>query len=320
MKAIVFTRYGSPDALEWRDFEKPRPKDDEALIRIHAVSINDWDLGALRGKDLVNRLLFGLLKPRPDKQILGSDVAGRVEAVGKSVRRLKPGDDVYGDLSGRWGGFAEYVCAPEKDLIAKPAGMTFEQAAAIPQAALLALQGLRKAGPIQKGQRVLINGAGGGTGTFAMQIVKPSGAEITAVDSSDKLEMLRAMGATHVIDYRCEDFTRNGEQYDVILDVKTNRSLLHIARALRPGGTFVTVGGSIPLLLHGLAIAPFIPKKNFRVLALKPNEGLAEINELFESGKLVPVIDRIYSLGEVPDALRRFSQGLHRGKVVIAVR
>lgn len=243
MKAIVFTKYGSPDVLELKEVGKPAPKDDEVLIRVHAASLNEWDLGALEGVSLVNRLIFGLLHPK--KQILGSDVAGRIEAVGKHVLRFQPGDEVFGDLSGEWGGFAEYVCARETAITLKAPSMTFEEAAAIPQAAMLALQGLRDKGRIQPGQKVLINGAGGGVGTFAIQIARLYGVEVTAVDGPAKLDMLRSMGAAHVIDYTREDFTRNGQRYDLILDVKTTRSILDCARALSSNGVYVTVGGSM---------------------------------------------------------------------------
>jgi len=292
MKAIVFTKYGSPDVLELKEVEKPTPQDDEVLIRVHAASLNDWDWGALHGTPFVNRLMFGLLKPK--KQILGSDIAGRIEAVGKNVLQFQPGDEVFGDLSGDWGGFAEYVCARENALALKTPSMTFEQAAAIPQAAMLALQGLRDKGRIQPGQKLLINGAGGGVGTFAIQIAKLYGAEVTGVDSPGKLEMLRSMGAEHVIDYTQEDFTRNGQCYDLILDVKTNRSILDCARALSPNGTYVTVGGSMARLFQALLLGPWISmttNKSIRILALKPNKGLDYMKELFEAGKVVPVID-----------------------------
>lgn len=322
MKAVVFTKYGSPNVLELKEVEKPIPGEGEVLIRIHAVSVNDWDVGALAGTDFVNRLIFGLLKPKKKKQILGSDIAGRIEAVGRNVRQLRPGDEVFGDLSGEWGGFAEYVCAPETALVLKPPSMTFEQAAAIPQAAMLALQGLRDVGRIQPGQTLLINGAGGGVGTFAIQIARQYGAEITAVDSAPKLDMLRSMGARRVIDYAREDFTRSAQRYDLILDVKTSRSIFDCARALSPNGVYVTVGGSMPRLFQGLLWWPWIAmtsSKRIRILALKPNQGLAYINELFESGSVVPVIDRSYKLSEVPEAFRHFGEGQHKGKVVITV-
>jgi NADPH:quinone reductase-like Zn-dependent oxidoreductase len=320
MKAIVFTKYGSPDVLELKEVDKPSPKDNEVLIRVHAASLNDWDWAALHGVPFVNRLMFGLLYPR--KQILGSDIAGRIEAVGKSVRQFQPGDEVFGDLSGHWGGFAEYVCARENALVLKAPSMTFEQAAAIPQAAMLALQGLRAMGRIQPGQKLLINGAGGGVGTFAIQIAKLYGVEVTGVDSPGKLAMLRSMGATHVIDYTQEDFTRNGQRYDLILDVKTTRSILTCARALSPNGTYVTVGGSMARLFQALLLSPWISmtqNKNIRLLALKPNRGLAYMKELFEAGKVVPVIDGPYELSEVPKAFRHSGEGRHKGKVVITL-
>jgi len=229
LKAIIYTEYGGPEVLQVKEVEKPYPKDDEVLIKIHAASINDWDWGLLHG-DFINRLLNGILKPK--RKILGSDIAGRIEAIGKNVTRFKTGDDVYGDLSGRWGGFAEYTCAQEKSLALKPAAMSFEEAAAIPQAAMLAVQGLIDKGKIQAGQKLLINGAGGGVGTFALQIAKTFGIEVTGVDKTDKLEMLRSIGFDHVIDFTKEDFTRNGRCYDLILDVKTNRPIYDYVRAL----------------------------------------------------------------------------------------
>src|SRR2546421_5467351 len=204
LKAIVYTKYGGPEVLQVQETEKPYPKDDEVLIKVYAVSINDWDWGLLQG-DFINRLLYGLVTPR--KKILGSDIAGRIEVVGKNVKRFQPGNEVFGDLSGQWGGMAEYVCARENALALKPAGMSFNEAAAIPQAAMLAIQGLRDIGQIQPGQKILINGAGGGVGTFAVQIAKLYGVEVTGVDSSGKLDMLRSMGFDHVIDYTKEDFT-----------------------------------------------------------------------------------------------------------------
>jgi NADPH:quinone reductase-like Zn-dependent oxidoreductase len=320
MKAIVFTKYGSPDVLEVKEVPKPTPKDDEVLIRVHAASLNDWDWGNLQGIPFVNRLFFGLLRPK--KQILGSDIAGRIEAVGKNVRRFQPGDAVFGDLSGDWGGFAEYVCARENALALKAPSMTFEEAAAIPQAAMLALQGLRDTGRIQSGQTLLINGAGGGVGTFALQIAKLYQVEVTGVDSPGKLDMLRSMGADHVIDYTQEDFTKNGQRYDLILDVKTNRSILDCARALNPQGIYVTVGGSMARLFQALLLWPWISmttNKRIGIVRLKPNKDLTYMRELFEAGKVIPVIDGPYTLGEVPQAFRHFGQGRHKGKVVITL-
>lgn len=320
MKAIVCEKYGSPDVLELREVAKPTPKDDEVLVKIHAASINDWDWGLLQGSTLVDRLLFGFFRPR--HAILGSDIAGRIEAVGKNVTQFRTGDDVFGDLSGRWGGFAEYVCAPHTALALKPPSMTFPEAASIPQAAMLAIQGLRDIGGIEQGDKVLINGAGGGVGTFAIQIAKLYGAEVTGVDSSAKLDFMRSLGFDKVIDYTQQDFTRSGTCYDLILDVKTNRSLLDYARALSPAGRYVTVGGSMARLLQILLIGPLIAmtsKKTMRLVVLKPNKDLAYVNELFEAGKVKPVLDKFHALSEVPEAMRYFGTANHKGKLVITL-
>jgi len=319
MKAIVYTEYGTPEVLKLIEIDKPIPKPDEVLIKVYAVSLNDWDYGLLQG-DPINRLLNGLLNPKI--KILGSDIAGRVESVGKDVKNFRPGDEVFGDLSGRWGGFAEYVCAPENALALKSAKMTFEEAAAIPQAAMLAVQGLIDVGKIRSGQKLLINGAGGGVGTFGLQLARLFDVEVTGVDSAGKLEMLRAMGFDHVIDYTQHDFTRNGQQYDLILDAKTNRSMFDYTRALRPDGMYVTVGGSIPRLLQALILGPFISmisSKKIRIVALKANKDLAYMNELFEAGKIRPLIDGSYPLEESPAAFRRFGEGVHKGKIVITI-
>lgn len=324
MKAVVFSKYGPPDVLRLEEVEKPVPAKDEVLVKICAASVNDWDWALLRGFPFVNRMMFGLLKPKI--RILGGDIAGRVEAVGEKVTQFRPGDEVFGDLcESGFGAFAEYVCARENALARKPPGMTFEQAAAIPQAAMLAVQGLIDVGQIQAHvagkKKLLINGAGGGVGTFALQIARLHGVEVTAVDSSGKLDMLLSMGADHVIDYTQEDFSRNGRRYDLILDVKTNRPIFDYVRALNPKGIYCTVGGSMDRLVQALFLGPFIKvlhKKQIRIVALKPNKDLAYMSELFEAGKVVPVIGRTYPLSEVPDALRYFGEGHHHGKVVIA--
>lgn len=319
MKAMVYSTYGTPDVLALTEVDKPVPQDDEVLVKVYAVSLNDWDSGLLRG-DLVNRLLNGLFKPKI--KILGSDIAGRVEAIGRNVRKFQPGDEVFGDLSGRWGGFAQFTCARENELALKPARMTFEEAAAIPQAGMLAVQGLLDKGEIRSGQKLLINGAGGGVGTFAVQIANLYNVEKTGVDSTSKLEIMKSLGYDHVIDYTREDFTRNGLHYDLILDVKTNRSIFAYTRALRRDGIYVTVGGSMLRLLQALILAPWISmifKKKIRIVALKPNKDLAYMNGLFEAGKIKPVIDGSYTLSQVPDAFRQFDKGAHRGKVVITV-
>jgi NADPH:quinone reductase-like Zn-dependent oxidoreductase len=319
MKAVVMERYGTPDVLELKDVATPAPKADEVLVCVHAASVNDWDLGLLTGTPFVNRTLSGFFTPRV--QIIGSDIDGRVEAVGENVKAFAPGDEVYGDLcmSG-FGAFAEYVCAPEASLVHKPGRMTFEQAAAIPQAGLLAVQGLIDVGRIQSGQKLLLNGAGGGVGTFALQIAKLYEAEVTAVDKPSKLDMLRDMGADHVIDYLEEDFIKDGKCYDLILDVKTNRSPFAYARALNPNGAYVTVGGNTSRLLQALVVGPLMSRlfsKHVRVVTLKPNKDLAYINELFEAGKLIPVITGRYKLADVPEALRLFGIGDHMGKIVV---
>jgi NADPH:quinone reductase-like Zn-dependent oxidoreductase len=320
MKAIVYTKYGPPDVLQLKEVAKPTPKDNEVLVEVHAASVNDWDWGLLRGKPFVNRLLFGLRKPKV--KILGCDIAGRVEAVGRNVKQFQPGDEVFGDISGcGMGGFAEYVCARENVLAPKSASMTYEQAAAVPQAAVLALQGLRK-GQIQPGQKVLINGAGGGVGTFGMQIAKSFGAEVTGVDSTGKLDMVRSIGADQVIDYTKEDFTKSGRRYDLILDVVVYRSIFDYKRALSPKGIFVMIGGSIPRIFLIALTAPLITRsKKLVILAHKSNsKDLIFMNDLFEAGKVAPVIDRRYPLSEVAEALRYFGKGHVQGKVVVTVR
>lgn len=319
MKAIVYTEYGKPDVLKLEDVPKPIPSAREVLIKVRAVSLNDWDVAMLDG-DLMNRMMNGLKKPKI--QILGSDVAGTIESVGKDVRVFKPGDEVYGDLSGRWGGFAEYVCAPENALALKPTAMTFEQAAAIPQAGMLAVQGLIDKGGIRAGQKVLVNGAGGGVGTFAVQLGKLFGVEMTGVDTQAKSQMLLTLGYDHVIDYRKVDFTKAGKTYDLILDVKTNRSPFDYLRALKPGGTYATVGGSIPRLLQTFLVSRIVAaltNKKLIVVALKPNKDLDYINKLFEAGKFKAIVDGPYRLEEVPEKFRVFAQGLHQGKVVFVL-
>ena len=320
MKAMVYEKYGTPDVLELKEVEKPFPGDNEVLVKVHAASINDWDLGLLHG-DFINRMLNGLTKPK--RKILGSDIAGEVESVGKNVKHFKPCDEVYGDLSGQWGGFAEFVCAPEKSLSLKPATMSFEEAAAIPQAAMLAVQGLIDKGNIKQGQRLLINGAGGGVGTFGIQIAKLHGIEVTGVDKGNKLEMLRSIGFDHVIDYTKEDFTKNGKVYDLILDAKTNRSMFKYSRSLSRHGVYVTVGGDIGRLLQALLLAPLINliyKKHIRIVALKANKDLMYMNELFEKGKVKVVADRPYRLDQLPEAFRHFARADHKGKIVVTLK
>lgn len=321
MKAVVYTKYGPPNVLKLKEVEKPTPKDQEVLVKVHASSINSWDWDLLRGKPFLARM-GGLLKPK--NRIIGADIAGRVEEVGRNVEQLQPGDEVFGDISGcNWGGFAEYVCADENALALKSATMPFDEAASVPQAAVLALQGLRYKGQVQRGHKVLINGAGGGVGTFAVQIAKSIGAEVTGVDSTKKLGMLRSIGADYVIDYTQEDFTRNKERYDLIIDVVANRSIFNYKRILNPKGIYVMVGGSTARIFQMMLLGPWISittNKNMGILIHKPNkEDLIDMNTFFESGQVVPVIDRRYPLSEVPDALRYFGGGHTQGKIVITL-
>jgi len=321
MNAIVCTEYGPPDVLQLKEIAEPTSKDNEALVRVHATSINAADLETLRG-DFIVRMVAPL---RPRYKILGTDIAGRVEAVGRNAKQFQPGDEIWADLSEYgWGAFAEYVCVPEDALRLKPVGMTFEEAAAYPQAAVLALQYLRGKRQIQPGQQVLINGAGGGVGTFAVQIAKYFGAEVTGVDSTAKLAILRSIGADHVIDYTKEDFTTSGQRYDLILDVVAHRSVFAYRRALNADGICVFVGGSTAAIFQALILGPLISRtgnKKMGIVMWKPNnkEDLAFLAELFEAGKVLPVIDRRYPLSEVPEALRYLKEEPHLGKIVITV-
>ena len=333
MKAIVYTKYGSPDVLQLKEVEKPTPKDNEVLVRVHAASLNAADFEMLRGT--WSARFGGLLKPR--HKILGSDIAGRIEAVGRNVKQFHPVDGIWGDLSEcGFGAFAEYVCVPENAVRLKPASMTFEEAAAVPSAGVVALQNLRGVGSswlsfllsdkghIQSGQKVLINGAGGGVGTFAVQLAKAYGAEVTGVDSTGKLDMLRSIGADHVIDYTHEDFTKSGQRYDFILEVVASRSIFDYKRALSPKGIYVMVGGSLAAILQGFLLGPLISmtgSKKMGSVMWKPNnqEDLAILEELFAAGKVAPVIDRRYPLHEVPEALRYLEAGYAKGKVIITV-
>jgi NADPH:quinone reductase-like Zn-dependent oxidoreductase len=320
MKAIVYTKYGPPEALQLKEVAKPTPKDDEVLIKVQAVSVNRSDWEGLRGKPLYARI-GGLLRPR--QQRLGSDIAGRVEVAGRNVSRFQPGDEVFGDILPRMGGFAEYVCARESALALKPASMTFEQVAAIPQAAVIALQGIRDKGHVQPGQKVLINGAGGGAGMFAVQLAKMYGAEVTGVDNTGKLDFMRSLGADHVIDHTREDFTKNGEQYDLILDIVAHRSVFAYKRALRSNGSYFLAGGSVSTMLQILLVGPWIRRttgKKIRILAVRPNiEDVHFMKDLIEAGKVTLVIDKTYLLSEVPEAIGYVGEGQAQGKVVITV-
>jgi NADPH:quinone reductase-like Zn-dependent oxidoreductase len=322
MKAIVYTKYGSPDVLQLAEVEKPVPKDDEVLVKVRAASINAADLDLLRGTPFLIRF-SGPLKPR--YKILGSDIAGRVEAAGRNAKQFRPGDEVFADLSAcGFGAFAEYVSVPENALAEKPAGMTFEEAAAVPTAAVIALQGLRDRRKIKPGQKILINGAGGGVGTFAVQIAKSFGAEVTGVDSAEKLAMLRSIGADKVIDYRQEDFTLSGRLFDLILDVAAYRSVFDVRRALSSRGDYVLIGGSVGAAFQTIFLGPWISMiwhAKVGILKWKPNrdEDLDFVKMLLADGKVVPVIDRRYRLTEVAAALRYLEQGHVQGKVVLTV-
>ena len=322
-QAMVYTKYGSPDVLQLKAVEKPTPKDDEVLINVHAASLNAAELHLVRGKPFLVRLMgLGLLKPK--HTIPGAAVAGRVEAVGRNVTQFRPGDEVFGDLSAcGWGAFAEYVCASEDALALKPTNLTFEQAAAVPLGAITALQSLRNKGQIRPGQKVLINGASGGVGMFAVQIAKSFGAEVTAVCSTRNVDMVRSLGADHVIDYTREDFTQNGQRYDLILAANGYHPIFDYKRALSPKGIYVMSGGSMTQVSQAMLLGPWISmtgsKKMGNVMA-KPNQkDLVVMKELLEAGKVVPVIDRSYPLREVPEALRYLEEGHAQGKVVITV-
>ena len=331
MKAIVWTKYGPPDVLQLKEVEKPIPKDNEVLIRIYATTVTagDCELRSLKFPiylSLVMRLWRGLIKPR-GTSILGTELAGEIEAVGKDVKLFKKGDQVFGSAGLGFGVNAEYICLPEEPgemeggVVIKPANMTYEEAATVPFGGRDALHFLRK-GNIQSGQKVLINGAGGSIGTFAVQLAKYFGAEVTGVDSTGKLDMLRSIGADQVIDYTQEDFTKSGQRYDLILDMAAHHSIFDYKRALNPKGIYVMVGGSTARIFQAMFLGPLISmtgSKKMGILAHKPNKDLAFMKELFEAGKVVPVIDRRYPLSEVAEALRYFGEGHARGKVVITV-
>ena len=278
MKAVVYTRYGPPDVLRIADVETPVPEESEVLVKLYAVSLNASDWEGLRGKPLYSRIM-GLFRPR--RHVLGSDIAGRVEAAGRSTTLFRRGDEVFADTLSHLGGFAEYVCLPESVLARMPAGVTYEQAAALPQAGAIALQGILDKGQVQPGQKVLINGAGGGSGMYAVQLAKLHGADVTGVDNAEKLEFMRSLGADHVIDYTREDFTRNGRTYDLILDLAAHRSVFAYRGSLTPGGRYLYVGGSS------------------------------------QAGKIAIFIDRRYQLSDVPEAMRNLGEGHAKGKVLV---
>ena len=322
MKAIVYRNYGSPDVLRYEEVDKPAAGDGEVLIKVRAASVNPFDWHFMRGMPYFVRIMAGLLKPKDSR--LGVDVAGQVEAVGRNVRQFKPGDEVFG-----WcrGAFAEYARTPESALVIKPDNVTFEQAAAVPVAAFTALQGLRDKGQIQPGQKVLINGAAGGVGTFAVQIAKSFSADVTGVCSAGNVEMVRSIGADRVIDYTREDFTKGTQRYDLIFDGFVNHSLLACRRVLNPKGTYIAVGGPTGRwMIRPLAraitaplLSRFVTQKLGMVLAKPNKEDLTLMRDLMASGKVTPVIDKRYSLNEAPEAIRYLEKGHARGKVVITL-
>ncbi|MDQ6809392.1 MAG: NAD(P)-dependent alcohol dehydrogenase [Verrucomicrobiota bacterium] len=326
MRAVVYTDYGSPDVLRVREIKKPAPSDDQVLIKVHAASVNPLDWHFIRGTPFIARLgMMGLRKPKLPR--LGVDYAGTIEAVGKNVTQFRPGDEVFG---GKTGAFSEYLCArPDRAMALKPTNVTFQQAASVPIAGVTALQGLRDRGHVQAGQKVLINGASGGVGTFAVQIAKSLGAEVTGICSTRNLELVRSLGADHVIDYTKEDFTKGEERYDVILDNVGNQPLAGFRRALTPHGICVMIGGGGPndggLIgpmgrpIEALLLSPFTSQRIGMFMAEITKPALTTLAELIQTGKVTPVIDKTYPLTQIADAIRYLEEGHARGKVVIAV-
>jgi len=323
MKAIVYTQYGPPDVLQLMEVTKPVPKEDQVLVKVRAASVNFLDYRHFKNLSTLSRLIDQVSSKSTDK-VLGADIAGNVESVGAAVKQFQPGDEVFGISTGFVGGFAEYTCAAENDLAPKPANVSFEAAAAIPISALTALQGIRDKGGIRPGQKVLINGASGGVGTFAVQIAKSFGAEVTAVCSARNLEMARSLGADHVVDYAREDFTQNGHRYNLILGVNGYHSILNYRRSLSPGGAYVLIGGDMPQLLQGMLIGPALSriggkKMGFMGITKINQTDLIFVKDLVEAGKIMPVIDRVYPLHEVAEAIRYLVDGHSAGKVVLTV-
>ncbi len=322
MKAVVYYNYGPPDVLKCEEIEKPAAGDNEVLIRVRAASVNPIDWHLMRGTPYIVRIMAGLRKPKVTR--LGVDVAGQVEAVGGNVTQFKPGDEVFGACRGA---FAEYACTSESAVVMKPDNVTFEQAASIPVAAFTALQGLRDKGQIQPGQKVLINGAAGGVGTFAVQIAKSFGADVTGVCSTRNVDMVRSIGADRVIDYTQEDFTKSGQRYDLVFDSVGNHSLSACRRVLNRKGTYIVVGGPdgrwlgpLARLIKTLVLSPFVSQNLVMFLARRSKEDLTVMRELMEAGKVTPVIDKRYRLSEVPEAIRYLEEGHARGKVVITLK
>lgn len=320
MKAIVFKKYGLPEkVLEIGEVEKPIPKENEVLIQVQAAAVNDYDWSLVRGKPYLYRLMFGLLKPK--HQISGMELSGVIEGVGSKVEKLKIGDAVYGDISNYgFGTFAEYLCIDEKAVIKKPDELSFEVAAAIPHASLLALQAMRDIGKIEEGQKILINGAGGGVGTIGIHFAKLYGCEVTGVDTGEKLDMMKSIGFDKTIDYKKENFTKNGERYDLIIDCKTDKPASSYLRSLMPNGKYVTVGGKpsslIKLLFWSKIVSVFSTKK-LHIASLRPNEGLEYVDKLFRQNNIKCVIDGPYSMEDIPRLIQYFGEGKHKGKIVI---
>ena len=321
MKAIVYHNYGAPDVLKCEEIEKPTAGDHEVLIKVRAASVNPLDWRFMRGRPYIIRIMSGLRKPKDART--GHDVAGQVEAIGRSVTQFKPGDEVFGSCNGS---FAEYACASESELVIKPDNVTFEQAASAPVAAFTALQGLRDKGQIQPGQKVLINGAAGGVGTFAVQIAKWFGADVTGVCSTRNVDMVRSLGADQVIDYTREDFTKRGRRYDLVFDCIGNHSLSACRRVLNSNGAFIIVGGPdgrwigpMASPFKAIVLSRFVSQKFVTVMSRSVKDDLTIICELMATGKITPVIDRRYRLSEVPEAIRYLEEGHARGKVVITL-
>ncbi len=320
MKAITYNKYGTPDVLHLEDVEKPTPDGDQVLIKVVAASVNALDWHMLTADIFLVRLM-GSGPFRPKNTILGADVAGVVEAVGKNISQFKPGDNVFGDIG--HGGFAEYALGREKQLVLKPTNLSFEQAAAVPVAGLTALQGLRDSGKIQPGQKVLVNGAAGGVGTFAVQMAKIFGAEVTAVCSSRNMEQARQLGADHVIDYTKENFTQNGKQYDLIFAANGYNSLADYKRALAPRGIYVMAGGKTRQIFEAMLMGKWFSEKDGRTLGGVSThidqKDLLTLKEMLETGKIIPAIDKLYPLNQVPEALRYLGAGHARAKIIITV-
>ena len=322
MKAMVYDAFGPPEVLRLQDVDRPTPKQNEVLVKVHAASLNSWDWDLVRGTPFIVRVAGGGIR-KPNFPILGADVAGTVEEVGKDVKHFKPGDEVFGDLStANWGAFAEFTCAPEKALTLKPTDVTFEEAAALPQAGVMDWQGIHDYLNLREGQRVLINGAAGGVGTYAIQFAKLIGVEVTAVDRGDKLAPLTSLGADHVIDYRNTDFTRMGKRFDLILDVVAQHNFWHYKRALRPNGKYLMIGGKTSTIIQCMLfgkVASMIGEGKIRILVHQANKNLAFLSTLLQSRKIESVIHRSYSLPELPEALYCLGNGNAVGKVVIRV-